>query len=83
MTRPLKIEIETSERGLEVDFFDRSSFTAGATSKTLPDGSTVTYEGSLIRKTFGTSEVLHLAINLAEGIGTSVVGNWLGRQAEG
>jgi hypothetical protein len=77
MTLPLKIEIETTERGLEVELFETTSFAAGETSIRLPDGSTVLYEGALIKKSFESSEILHLTINLAESVGIGVIANWL------
>jgi hypothetical protein len=77
MSRRLNIEIETADRELEARIFETSSFSAGETRITLSDGSTVTYAGTLVRKSIGIPDVTHLVIELATGVGTGVVGNWL------
>ena|ERR1700733_2588694 len=73
----LNIEIVTTDRELESEIFKSSSLSKGETGVTLSDGSTVTYEGTLAKRSIGIPDVTHAVIELATAVGTGVVSNWL------
>ena len=82
MSKHLNIEIETSDRQLAFEMFETKSLVADESHLSLPDGSTVEYAGSLVRKSVGLPEVVSVVITLAGGVGTGVAGQLALRQAE-
>jgi hypothetical protein len=75
-TRRLDIEIETDERLFEHELFESENLERGQ-QLTLSDGTTVTYNGTLMRKAVGFSPIVKLAVDLASAIGTGVASSWL------
>ncbi len=76
MGRTLNIEIETDDRELLFEVFDTKSLDS-ETQAVLADGTIVRLGSMEIRKAYGVPEIAHLAIHLADGVGTGLASAWL------
>ena len=75
MSRSLDLQIETTDRGLDIEMLGAGHVSPG-TQISLADGSTVTWSGAPLRKVAGEPYVFNLVATLAS-VGAGVLSNWL------
>lgn len=79
MSRNLDVQIETTDRGLDIEMLGAGHVSLG-TQISLADGSTVTWSGAPLTKHAGEPYVFNLVVVLASGasgVAAGVVSNWL------
>lgn len=78
MPQQLQVEIETHDRLLEFEMFNATTELSAETSRvTFPDGSTVAYGGTYVRKAFGFPAIIHVVVFVASGVGLNLASSWL------
>jgi hypothetical protein len=76
MTRHFNIEIETTDRWLDMEMLGADQVSAG-TQISLADGSTVTWSSAPLKKYAGDPYVFNLVVGLVSAVGVGVFSNWL------
>src|ERR1700691_133190 len=76
MSRELAIQIETPERGLDIEMLETGHVSKG-TELALANVSTVTWAGVPLEKYAADPYVFSLLAGLVSGVGVNLLSNWL------
>ena len=72
----MDIEIQTQDRFLAFELLGKKSVSLHD-SVDLPGNAKLSYNGSVIRKSFGVPEIVNFSVTFGSGVAAGLVANWL------
>jgi hypothetical protein len=72
----MNIEIQTSDNFIAFELLGKKSVSLND-SIDLPGNAKLSYNGSLIRKSFGMPEIVNFTLTFGSGVAAGLVANWL------